>query len=223
MKIEKWLSMSLLDRTLLLESKFMVNGLGSPRKKLLGVGVNDSRYITKPIIDGFRVDCPAYRSWTGMMMRCYDSNYQSNRQTYIGVSVCNEWHSFMAFRGWWIANQVDGWQLDKDLVGDGKLYSPSDCVFVPAWLNTFTVDCGASRGEFPIGTNFRSDICRFEARCRNVITKKREHLGYFTTPECAHSAWKGRKLELALELKPKIDSIDPRIYQRVVEIINDAK
>ena len=50
-----------------------------------------------------------------------------------------------------------------------------------------------------------------------------QHLGYFDTPEAAHLAWRNRKLELALELKPKMDEIDTRIHPRVVEIIRNAK
>ena len=55
------------------------------------------------------------------------------------------------------------------------------------------------------------------------MSKNTEHLGYFDTPEAAHAAWLKRKLELALELKPKMDEIDLRIYPRVIEIINNSK
>lgn len=36
--------------------------------------------------------------------------------SYIGVTVCDEWRSFMKFREWWLENHVDGWQIDKDLL-----------------------------------------------------------------------------------------------------------
>ena len=65
-----------------------------------------------------------------------------------------------------------------------------------------------------------------QARGQQLVVEtpaKVEHLGLFKTPEAAHLAWKARKLELALELKPKMDEIDLRIYPRIVEIINNAK
>ena len=63
----------------------------------------------------------------------------------------------------------------------------------------------------------------FQARCKNPITGAREHLGYFSNSETAHLAWRARKLGLALDLKPRMDEIDQRIYHRVVEIIMKAR
>ena len=120
-------------------------------------------------------------------------------------------------------NQVDGWQVDKDLLSDAGIYSPETCIFVPQWLNLLTTDSGASRGKWPIGVSYHDGASRFRAQCRNPITRKGEHLGLFTTPEEAHLAWLKRKLELAIELKPKMDEIDLRIYPRVIEIINNSK
>ena len=43
-----------------------------------------------------------------------------------------------------------------------------------------------------------------------------------TTPEAARDAWLKCKLELADQLKPDMDAIDPRIYNNVVAIIKAA-
>ena len=187
-----------------------------------GVGVNDADYLTQPIIDGKQVRCPAYDAWKGMLTRCYSAKHHRRRPTYIGVKVCEEWLGFMAFRKWWVENHVDGWQLDKDLLSDNRIYSPETCIFVPSWLNHFTIDCGAARGEWPIGVYFDGRRRKFESRCRHPFGKN-ELRGRFSTPDEAHAAWLARKLEIAHELKNLMDDIDARIFPRVIEIISRSK
>jgi len=221
--LQEWKAMSGKEQTLWLHENCQVNGLGGHRKPLFGVGINDAPYFTRPAIDGKRVACPAYIAWQDMLKRAYSTKFHASHKTYIGVEICEEWKNFCAFRAWWMENQCDGCEIDKDLVGYGNLYSPDTCVFVPTWLNSFTIDSGASRGEYPIGVHLLKCAGRFQAHCSNPMSKKQEHLGLFDTPEEGHLAWLNRKLEIALDLKPKMDEIDLRIYPRVVEIINNAK
>ena len=220
--MQEWKEMSCNDKTTWLEDNFLASNMSLAKRGLVyGVGVNDAPYQTQPIINGKQVACPAYQAWTGMLERAYSAKYHAKNPTYSGVTVCDEWNSFMAFRRWWIENQVDGHQIDKDLLSDDGVYSPNTCLFVPRLLNTFTIDCGAARGEWPIGVCFESSCGRFRADCGNPVSGKRVWLGYFDTPEEAHAAWRKCKLELALELKPKMDEINLRIYPRVIEIINN--
>lgn len=219
----EWKAMGDKEQSLWLEENCPVNGRGGPRKPLHGVGINDAMYCQQPTIEGGRVRDPAYLFWNGMIRRAYDAIYHEKQPTYIGVVVCDEWLSFTAFRIWWLEHQVDGFAIDKDVVGCGKLYSPENCIFIPQWINNFTTDSGASRGEWPIGVSFDKRDMRFRAHCRNPISGKLENPGYFSTPEAAHLAWRARKLEIAAELKPRMDEIDQRIYPRVIEIINNTK
>ena len=221
--MQEWNAMNGKEQTRWLEDNYQVNSMGRPRGLTEGVGLNDAPYLTRPRIDGESVTCPAHRAWRDMLKRAYSNNYHAKYETYKSVSVCEEWHSFMSFRGWWLESQVDGWQVDKDILSDAGVYSPEKCIFVPAWLNSFTLDSGSARGEYPIGVAFHKCTGKFRAQCCNPMSKKYEHLGLFTTPEEAHLAWLNRKLEIALELKPKMDEIDLRIYPRVIEIINNAK
>lgn len=76
---------------------------------------------------------PIYSVWRAMINRCYNkkSTYYHNYGGR-GVRVCDEWrHDFAAFFNWSIAN---GWQkgleIDKDIKGNGMIYSPDTCVFV---------------------------------------------------------------------------------------------
>lgn len=74
-----------------------------------------------------------YLAYKTMIHRCYNSKSKIY-QTYgaKGVTVCDEWReSYESFLHWSLNN---GWsrglQLDKDIRGDGKLYSPETCSWV---------------------------------------------------------------------------------------------
>ena len=223
MTLNEWGLLGSLERTNFLERNFKINGRAVKRGLLYGVGVNDADYFQQPRIEGRQVACPAYMAWKRILERAYSDKLHIKRPTYIGVTVHSEWHSFSNFRMWWIENQVEGYEIDKDILSDCREYSPSSCLFVPQWINSFTTDCRSSRGEWPIGVSYCRTYGKFIAQCRNTMSTGGKNLGYFSNPESAHNAWLNRKLELALELKPKMDEIDERIYQRIVEIIMSAK
>ena len=188
-----------------------------------GFGVNDADYVVRPST-GIRWEiCPAYDAWRGMVKRAFSKKFQMKNKTYCGVSVCDEWRSFMAFREWWLDNHVDGWWIDKDLITDNREYSPENCIYVPAWLNNFTIGRNSARGKYPIGATYDRSNGVFRALCSNPVTGKPSTIGIFKTPEAAHLAWRSRKLEYAAQMKNEMDAIDARIYPRVVEIINRAK
>lgn len=71
--------------------------------------------------------------WFSMIDRCYNSkcngykNYGGR-----GVIVCEEWRNdYQKFLDWALANGWEkGLQLDKDIKGNGLLYSPDTCRFV---------------------------------------------------------------------------------------------
>jgi hypothetical protein len=76
--------------------------------------------------------------WFHMNDRCYNPkepkyNWYGGR----GVQVCDEWrYNSKAFRLWAYANGWEkGLQLDKDIKGAGKLYSPETCCFVTRAVN----------------------------------------------------------------------------------------
>lgn len=195
----------------------------SIRRLVYGFGVNDAAYSVSPEIGGAQVKDPCYVDWKSALERCYSKKYHLKKPTYICVSMCDEWLSFSSFRAWWLENYVEDCEIDKDIIGNGKVYSPDGCLFVPAWLNTFTLDARASRGEWPIGVCFDKESGKFMAQCCNPITRKNKKIGRFKSPLEAHAAWRARKLEIAGDLRCKMDDIDTRIYPRIVDIINGAK
>lgn len=77
--------------------------------------------------------------WRGMMERCYFGNKSSKNKSYSGCCVCSKWHDISNFKDWYNKNIItcEGNKIciDKDLLGDGKLYSPKTCCFLPEAIN----------------------------------------------------------------------------------------
>lgn len=70
-----------------------------------------------------------YPTWRGMMWRCYrpkDSAYK--RYGAIGITVCHEWHDFLTFEAWALAQPREpGMTLDR--IKNHLGYSPDNCKF----------------------------------------------------------------------------------------------
>jgi hypothetical protein len=102
--------------------------------------------------------------------------------------------------------------LDKDIIVPGsKLYSPDTCAFVRATTNLFVTASDACRGDYPIGVDFHKPTGKYRAQCGNHFSGKNENLGYYSTPEEAHEAWRKRKHELAQLVAAK--ESDPRVVE----------
>ena len=177
-------------------------------KLVFGVGVNDLGYRTQVYEyvtenGGKRIRkhvfiCTYYTVWRDMLVRCYSKKFLESHQTYIGTSVCSEWLYATAFKKWMEQQDWHGKCLDKDIIVPGsKLYSPETSAFVLTATNLFVTASDASRGDYPIGVNLCKRTGKYQVSCKNLFTGKHEHLGYFSTTEEAHEAWRERKHELA--------------------------
>ena len=217
--------MTNVELSIFIEANYPANKSSIARRNpLFGFGLNDAHHTTRPMVDGVRLCDPAYISWFNMLKRVYDYKFHTAQPTYSDVTVCKEWNSFSAFRAWWLENYHDGWHLDKDiLVVGNREYGPDACIYVPRLINAFINDCGALRGDLPIGVSIFKQTEKYRSRCRNPITGKQRTIGLFNTPASAHDAWLTYKLSLADQLKPEMDSIDKRIYPNVVTIIKAAR
>ena len=191
-------------------------------KLVYGVGVNDLGYRTQVKEEvtekgGKRIwkhvfRCKYYTVWTHMLERCYSKKYLESCPTYIGTSVCNEWLSAVEFKKWMEQQDWRDKCLDKDIIAPGsKLYSPETCAFVLQATNLFVTARDACRGSYPIGVCLYKRTGKYIACCGNPFTGKNEHLGYFSTPEEAHEAWRKRKHDLA-QLVAARES-DPRVIE----------
>ena len=160
----------------------------SQRGFTYSVGINDAPYMTQRKINGKNVKCPAYRKWFAMLERCYCPKLQAKYNTYIGCTVCDEWLTFSNFAEWYELNNVDGYQLDKDIKFKGnKVYSPKTCLFVPSVINSLLTASNKSRGEFPLGVHYNKLNKCFGASVR--VDGKAHYIGRFDSSDDAHNAY----------------------------------
>lgn len=167
--------------------------------------------------DGCKVT-PAYQTWQDMLRRCYSTKFQETNSTYIGCTVCDEWHDFQCFADWFYSNDYwdKGYQLDKDILFTGnKIYNHETCCFVPQQLNILLLDSAAARGQYPQGVCFDKSRCKFQAQLK--ISGRSKYLGRFNTPDEAYQAYKLAKeayvKEKAIEWR---DRIDERVFNALM-------
>lgn len=177
-------------------------------KLIFGVGINDANY---PVFD-----CKFYIKWKSMLRRCYSPVYQKSWPAYKGCKVCPPWLRFSNFKAWMETQDWEGKHLDKDILGNGKLYSPDTCCFILPAVNLFLIDRAGDRGPYPLGVTRYKHFEKYKARVQNPFTGEREDLGYHPTPEIAHQVWLSRKLELARQFDSLID--DEKVYRSLVKI-----
>lgn len=170
-----------------------------------GIGTNDLKGITLP---NGKCD-PIYKRWTNLLQRC--TSYSNKKDsTYEDCTICEEWLTYSNFKKWMEAQDWRGKHIDKDFLFPGnKEYAPDKCIFISQALNNFTTDRKNHRGTVPVGVRPRPSSNRYAATCSNPITKKRDYLGDFDTPQEAHEAWKKRKHEIACALAE--NESDPRL------------
>lgn len=159
--------------------------------------------------------CPYYNKWNSMISRCLDlksCNYKNYGER--GVTVCDEWLIFSNFKSWMETQDWEGKELDKDLLGDGKFYSPNTCCFISSRVNSFLLDGRSRRNPTGlIGVKKKKDTPRskkYEATGKDYDCKQ-VFLGYYFTKEEAHLAWLEFKHEVACKLAE--DESDPIISQ----------
>jgi len=171
------------------------------KKLVSGFGINDADYAVQPVNGNSRYSCNFYTVWHSMIDRCYSKSFQKWRPSYIGCTVCDDWKYFSNFKKWMEMQDWKNKSLDKDLLVKGnRIYSPDTCVFISTSLNNFVTRRVSGKGELPDGVFIYKKDGRFASQCSNPFTKKRERIGYFSTPSAAHEAWRSRKHELACQL-----------------------
>lgn len=159
----------------------------------------------------------AYQTWLNMMARCYSEKYHNTFPTYIGCTVCDEWHNYQVFCKWFHENyytiENNRMEIDKDILIKGnKIYSPETCIFVPHFINTLFIKCDAHRGDLPCGVNV-SPSGKYFSKCSNIYDKKPIRLGLFDSPTEAFNAYKKYKEKLIQDIAYEyVDKIPQRLY-----------
>lgn len=194
--------------------------LGTIRDRLAptisGVGVIGNKY---EITDEFKKLSREYCMWVNMLRRCYDSKDRNINQTYINCSVSENFKSFEYFYEWCqdqIGFENDDWHLDKDFLFKGnKVYSETNCVFIPRAINNLLTTRVRFRGDFPLGVHFSTGKGKFIAQTNEDGV--RIHLGCFENPEDAFNMYKQHKeVYLKVVANRWKDKIDPRVYEALM-------
>ena len=156
-----------------------------------------------------------YITWSNMLKRCYNNEYQAKHKTYIDCTVCKEWHNFQNFAKWFDENYYEigneRMELDKDILfKNNKIYSPKTCMFVPQRINILFIKNDKQRGQYPIGVHYHKKNNKYISRC-NINKNNRKYLGSFDTKEEAFLKYKNFKenyiKQIADEYKDKIPNI----------------
>lgn len=168
---------------------------GSHRPKMfpgvVGVGIFDMR--------GEEYCKDIYWKWASMIKRCYCKKYQNNKPTYKGVEVCEEWKVFSNFSKWAESySDIKDLELDKDFLGDGKIYSPETCCFIPSYINGLGLQ-SLSKNK---GLSYKKSNRKWEAsvsqttRCGKRVNR---YLGLFESEHDARNAYLEGKRGVVLE------------------------
>lgn len=178
-----------------------------PKKLVHGVGIND---IDMPV-----KGCPYYDRWVGMLRRCYSKLWHDKNPCYIGCSVDEKWRLFSSFKNWMQTQDWKGNVLDKDLLGNGIVYSEDNCCFISQHVNKFIKQQSSFSFSKLIGVH-KSKSGRYEARVKDFRVNKLIHIGTFDDEVSAHSAWVDAKAEIIKEMCLSVT--DERI-KKALEVI----
>lgn len=150
------------------------------RRPLYGVGINDAPWVTQPSNDGVATVCPIYRTWSGMITRCYSEDYHKRRPNHEVCKVWGPWKVFSVFAHWMEKQDWHDKILDKDLVTwKGTLYSPEHCMFVSHEVNSAIAHYSKNRPVANVGVR-KVAPNSYEAKHGSL-----GHLGKFKTRKAA--------------------------------------
>ena len=181
------------------------------RKKVFGVGITDI------YTGGIKRD-KSYSLWKDILRRCYSENSVLSLKSYENCEISEDWKTYSNFKRdveEMVGFDVKGYQIDKDLLGDGSLYSKNTVCFLPNKLNMFLVKHKERRGNLPIGVSLsKNSKYPFRARCKSITGNDIE-IGRFSKPEEAFEAYRVYRLSLLSDLiEMYSDCLDPRAISK---------
>lgn len=190
-----------------------------PMLLLYGVGTRSSNSVDKKI----------NQKWQDMLKRCYSASFLERNPTYQKAQVCEEWLIQDNFSKWLESHaHFQELELDKDILGDGTMYSPKHCLLVPHYINSSLLFKTTTTSGMPLGVSKykftpkkKEYIERYRARIS--LTGKEIHLGAFTSKVDAHKAWQSAKISQLVSIleKYRLEKFyNIRVEEAIVNISN---
>jgi hypothetical protein len=177
-------------------------------------------------VGGVKRMSPLYNMWFDMYQRCTSERSRKIRPHYYKTELHPDWYNFHTFADW--AEHQRGYnefcekgipyQLDKDLLGEGTLYSPDNCCFLPKEVNAF-LRTNLSRAN----TSGVTGVVvlpngKYRACIRDSRVGKNIHLGCFVDIDEAASAYKTKKQEICRYLAEKYkNTISQKAFDKLCQ------
>ncbi len=143
------------------------------QKLLFGVAINDTDEPVMSSKGGVRWVCPKYARWYDMLRRTVGKHVTPKNQVYSNTGVSEDWLKFSFFKSWMSSQDFVGKHLDKDILGDGSLYSAQTCCFIEPDVNAFIAGMNTPV-ERLYGVSLRKDLNKYRAL---VTYKENRFLG----------------------------------------------
>ena len=130
-----------------------------------------------------------YSVWSGMLERCYSDKLHYKHPSYIGCTVCDDWHDFQVFADWFEINYIKGYDLDKDIkIKGNRIYSPTTCLFVTQKDNI--IEASAKHYIFINPQGVKVNVYNLSEFCRGSELKARSMSAVHSGKRKTHKHWR---------------------------------
>lgn len=141
-----------------------------------------------------------YKSWLGMMNRCYSEDQKKKYPSTINCTISKEWHSFPVFVKWYKENYYEVGNEKMAIINidrENKFhYSPDTLIFAPRVIKNILNPERLKNNEksCPVGVSYNKERNKYEAYCSSIFVKTNKiFLGRYNTKEEAFYIYKENK------------------------------
>lgn len=133
------------------------------QKLIFGLAINDTEEPICSTRGGVRWWCPKYVRWYDMLRRTIGNSPAIKNKSYSETELSEEWLRFSIFRDWMETQNFKDNHLDKDVFGQGCLYSEESCCFIPPAVNSFILGINSS-ADRAYGVSFMKGCSKYRAQ-----------------------------------------------------------